>query len=115
MLMFKLIKNKYVVLNFIWYNMSIFLVLDYPSFKSWVHHCFTTDCVYFCNVLSHRPKINDHRLSDDISKPKVYTNDTVHYRLIFSNGEPRHLEEALGATNWKSVIDVEYDALYKIR
>lgn len=53
------------------------------------------------------------RLQSGIRKPKVYTDGTVRYGCFTSSGEPHHIEEALGNKDWKSAMDIEYDALMK--
>nr|CAD1841078.1 unnamed protein product [Ananas comosus var. bracteatus] len=59
---------------------------------------------------SHRPHT---RLQAGVRRPKVYTDGTVRYGSFASSGEPQCLEEALGDRNWKSAMDIEYDALVK--
>jgi hypothetical protein len=53
------------------------------------------------------------RLQNGITKPKVYTDSTVWYSMLAASDEPRDLHDALSSTNWKQVMDVEFDALQK--
>jgi hypothetical protein len=39
----------------------------------------------------------------------------VRYGLLTSSGEPYSIEEALASKEWKAAMDVEYDALMKIK
>jgi hypothetical protein len=53
------------------------------------------------------------RLQSGIRKEKVYTDGTVKYSLLSSSGEPYKIVEALGDSNWKHAMDIEYNALMK--
>lgn len=56
------------------------------------------------------------RLQRGISKPKVYTDDTVRWcntAAAASSGEPGTLSEALGNANWVSAMNSEYQALLR--
>jgi histone deacetylase 1/2 len=53
------------------------------------------------------------RLQVGIRQPTVYTDGTDPYGFNTSTSEPQSLEEALGDSNWRSAMDVEYDALMK--
>jgi hypothetical protein len=50
-------------------------------------------------------------LQGGIHKPKVYTDGTIRYGCLAVIDEPRNLEEDFRNKNWKSAMDVEYDAL----
>jgi histone deacetylase 1/2 len=53
------------------------------------------------------------RAQDGIRKPKVYTDGTVRYGMSAISSEPCTIAEALGNSNWKKAMDVEYTALMK--
>jgi hypothetical protein len=62
----------------------------------------------------HRPVTH---LQQGISKPKFYTDGTVHWcnHVASSTGEPATLSEALGDQNWVSAMNSEYQALLQNR
>ena len=43
----------------------------------------------------------------------MYSDGTVRYGLLATNGEPNNLEEALASGYWKEAMDKEYMALLK--
>jgi hypothetical protein len=53
------------------------------------------------------------RLCDDIRRPRVYRDGTIHYGLHACVGEPLNLVAALSGNNWKKAMDDEFDALIK--
>jgi hypothetical protein len=57
------------------------------------------------------------RAQRGIHKPRMYTDGTVRYdskkAFLNSVGEPNSLEDALENSNWKNVMDLEYDVLLK--
>jgi histone deacetylase 1/2 len=63
-------------------------------------------------VVSNRPITRAQR---GIHRPKQYTDGTVRYGhgLFTALGEPRNLDEALGANNWRHAMDCEFQALQK--
>jgi hypothetical protein len=54
-------------------------------------------------------------LTDGIRPPGVYTDGTILYGMLAVTGELLSLTEALNDSNWKNVMDVEFDALVKNR
>jgi hypothetical protein len=46
-----------------------------------------------------------------ISKPKVYTDDTIRYNFHVSASEPSSLREAFQDKNWKRAMDSKFEAL----
>jgi hypothetical protein len=58
-----------------------------------------------------QPRGTRTRSKSEISKPKVYTDGTIHYSLFTSTGEPQTLDEAFGSKDWKIAMDTEYSAL----
>jgi hypothetical protein len=53
------------------------------------------------------------RLQHGISKPKIYTDETVRYGLFSTTGEPQHYSEAMQDERWKKAMDIDFDALLK--
>jgi hypothetical protein len=52
-------------------------------------------------------------LQHGIHKPKVYTDETVHYGFFAAFGEPQNHHEALSDQRWKNSMDGELGALLK--
>lgn len=60
------------------------------------------------------PDTHPHtRARYEIHKTKIYTDGTIRYGLLASNGEPNNLSEAFKDGNWKQAMDSEYLALQK--
>jgi hypothetical protein len=55
------------------------------------------------------------RLQHGITKPKIYTDDTVRYNMLATSDGPHDLHDALSSTTWKQAMDMEFDALQKNR
>jgi hypothetical protein len=53
------------------------------------------------------------RLCDGIRCPRVYTDGTILYGMLVSTGEPLNVLDALNDSNWRKVMDSEFDALEK--
>jgi hypothetical protein len=52
------------------------------------------------------------RAQRGIHQPRIYTDGTVKYSK-HGDDEPVSVEDALGDTNWKHAMDLEYDDLMK--
>lgn len=53
------------------------------------------------------------RLQDGIRKEKRYTDGTIRYACLLSNGEPSDLNDALESKDWRPAMDAEYEALLR--
>jgi hypothetical protein len=69
--------------------------------------------VIVASTALHVPARPNTRMQQGIRKPKVYTDGIVRYGLFTSSGEPRNHQEALSDPQWKSAMDLEYEALIK--
>jgi hypothetical protein len=53
------------------------------------------------------------RLQHGICKPKVYTDDTVRYRLLAYSCKPLNHHDALNYSRWKLAMDHEFEVLLR--
>jgi hypothetical protein len=53
------------------------------------------------------------RLQHGIRKPKVYTDDTVRYRLLAYSCKPLNHHDALNYSRWKLAMDHEFEVLLR--
>jgi hypothetical protein len=53
------------------------------------------------------------RLSEGIRRSRVYADGTIHYGMLTTIGEPSNLADTFSDSNWKRVMDAEFDALVR--